>query len=139
MLSGKSRQTFRKTDEPDSQRPLIYDTFHRIVRSKAFRAVPKAAHDKRELLGKRGLLKTETLVELSGSQFSHFVKLTEKRVNPLIPVFKGRDLKCEAHYVDCGERQVAPAYGSRRPIAVLEYTCAASHSRHLMHLSLIHI
>ena len=78
----------------------------------------------------------EAVAELTCADFENLIKFLEEESDALRLITDRHTLDSQTDKVDCGKRQVAAADRRLFAEAVLEYACAASHSSHLILVSL---
>ncbi len=136
MLASKSYQTFCKTYKTYSECALIYHTLYGVIWIKILGSSPKTRHEQWELLYKRGLLEIESFIELHSRNVENFIQPLEKTSDTLILINDVHALYCYAYNIDSGETDVAAPDRGLISETVLKYTCAASHSSHLVFITL---
>ena len=76
------------------------------------------------------------MVELGSCNFEHIVELSKELADTLFLILNIHALDSQAHDVDSREREVTTGDRSLWSEAILEYSCAASHSSHLVVVAL---
>ena len=136
VLAGKGDEALGQTDEPDAEGPLIDDRLYGLVGAQVLGAKPQARHQQGELFGQGRALKVVAVAELAGGNLQKIIKAVEERGDALFAILDAHALYGQTYDVDCGEGEVATAYGCFHAVAVLEHAGSASHGCHFVEVAL---
>ena len=100
MLPCECDEALGKTNEPNAKRTLVYHAFYGFVGLEVLASVPQLGHEQWELLGHRGFLEVEAVIELTGSDVEHIVELMEEFLDACLLVFNFHALDGKTHNVD---------------------------------------
>ena len=136
MLANESLQAFCQTNEAYTESTLIDNRLYGVCRLKFLATNPELRHKQRELLSESRLLEFETMVELAGCNLKHIIELSKELADTLFLILYIHTLDSQTHDVDGREREVTTSNRSLWSEAILEHSCAASHSSHLILVAL---
>ena len=136
VFPGEGYETLGRTDEADSESPLVDHFLDGVVWIKTIGAVPERRHHEGNCFGESGFLEIETLFELQGGYVEHFIEVSRRTGGCAL-----RDLL--TGITSMARRTMLTVVKERFPRphrclfaeSVLEDASAASHRSHFVHVS----